>query len=95
MANPDRWRDPLPNEVIIEMNRWQIEDMSFEIYKALCEWPNRVTHAPDYHGDFVQWAIPEDQWAWLLLCYPELGQARHVDRSPRPYVAFPNQPKKD
>lgn len=86
------WRAPLPNEIIVELSRWQIEDMTWRVYEDLCRFPNRCIHAPDYHGDFVQWIIPEDSWVWLMLCYPELSECRHVtlDRSPRPYTAFPS-----
>lgn len=68
VANPDRWRQALPGEYVLVMTRWEIEEGDWDLYKTLCEYPNRFIE------EFQQviWIVPPQDWLLMVLRWPHI-----------------------
>lgn len=55
---------------VITKTRQDIEQMTIGLWMTLSEYPNRW----DMNRDTITWEIPQADYCWMILKYPELNK---------------------
>jgi hypothetical protein len=55
---------------IITKSRQDINQMTIGLWMELLEYPNRY----DINRDVISWEIPQSDYNWMILRYPELNK---------------------
>lgn len=81
-----RWREPIAGEIMLTLDRWQIESIDWSAYVSLGQYPNRY----DHDRETVTWVLKESDYTWLCLRWPELAEPTLIPRGGPPTIGWPS-----